>query len=140
MDIVEINQSNTRRAGQNLGCWPGQEGIRMSTVWIYEEGDTLHFFDSELEARAWLKQKDPEGVATAHQPGEIPPVGSADHYGVPRATERRDGRRSLLPIRSNRMLRRTDTRARRSDWGAIGGGASAGISVRLRRRRRACRC
>jgi hypothetical protein len=60
----------------------------MTNVWIYEEGDTLHFFDSELEARARLKQNDPQGVATEHQLGELRPAGSADRYGVPRATER----------------------------------------------------
>jgi hypothetical protein len=64
-----------------------EEG-RMTSVWIYEKNDTLHFFDSELEAQAWLKQNDPQGVTTGHQPGELRPAGGADRYGVPRATER----------------------------------------------------
>ena len=59
----------------------------MKTVWIYESGDVVKSFDSEDEARAWFKENDPEGVAFKHELSELRPAGSADRYGVPRATE-----------------------------------------------------
>jgi hypothetical protein len=79
---------HSRSQGHLLGPRQAEEG-RMTSVWIYEKNDTLHFFDSELEApQAWLKQNDPQGVTTGHQPDELRPAGGADRYGVPKATER----------------------------------------------------
>jgi hypothetical protein len=60
----------------------------MKTVWIYEKADTLMEFASEAEARVWLKANDPNGVAVECQMGEWRPAGTADRFGVPRATER----------------------------------------------------
>jgi hypothetical protein len=57
------------------------------TVWIYEEGDVLQIFDTDDEARAWLKENDPEGVAFQHERGPLIPAGTADQNDVPRATE-----------------------------------------------------
>jgi hypothetical protein len=56
----------------------------MKTVWIYEKAE----FASEAEARAWLKANDPGGEAVECEMGEWRPAGTADRYGVPRATER----------------------------------------------------
>jgi hypothetical protein len=61
----------------------------MKTVWIYEEADTLKEFASEAEARTWLKVNDRNGAAVECQMGEWRrPAGTADRFGVPRATER----------------------------------------------------
>jgi hypothetical protein len=59
----------------------------MTTVWIYEEGDILQEFETEADARAWLKQNDPDGVVLEYEMGELRPAGSADLHDVPRATE-----------------------------------------------------
>jgi hypothetical protein len=55
------------------------------TVWIYEEGNVLKIFDTDDEARAWLEDNNPEGVAFKRELGPLRPAGSADQYGVPRA-------------------------------------------------------
>jgi hypothetical protein len=57
------------------------------TVWIYDNGKTEKFFDSELEALAWCAVNDPEGVAIKHQLGPVIPAGQADRHGLPKATE-----------------------------------------------------
>lgn len=59
----------------------------MTTVWIYESGDTLKTFASEDEAKAWFRLHDPDGVAFAAELGPQRPAGSADLHRVPRATE-----------------------------------------------------
>jgi hypothetical protein len=59
----------------------------MTTVWIYEEGDVLQEFETEADARAWLKQNDPDGVVLEYEVGDLRPAGTADLNGVPRATE-----------------------------------------------------
>jgi hypothetical protein len=59
----------------------------MRTVWIYERGETLKVFASADDANAWFKENDPEGVAFEHQVIQVIPAGSADKFGVPRATE-----------------------------------------------------
>ena len=60
----------------------------MRTVWIYEEGDMLQEFETEADARAWLKQNDPDGVVLEYEVGELQSAGSADLNGVPLAAER----------------------------------------------------
>lgn len=59
----------------------------MKTVWIYERGETLKVFTSDDDARAWFKENDSEGVAFEHEVIQVIPAGSADKYGVPKATE-----------------------------------------------------
>jgi hypothetical protein len=55
---------------------------------VYEVGNTLIEFDSESEARAWLRANDPGGEVLECQLREWRPAGTADRFGVPRATER----------------------------------------------------
>lgn len=59
----------------------------MTTVWIYESGDTLKTFASEDEANAWLKIHDPEGVAFKAELGPVNQPGTADQARVPMAEE-----------------------------------------------------
>lgn len=59
----------------------------MSTVWIYEEDNVLRVFDSEPEARAWLRWNDPAGSVRKYYIGPPRPAWSADQAGVPRAEE-----------------------------------------------------
>jgi hypothetical protein len=77
-----VQPQSERRA---LG--PYQAGERpMKTVWIYGKADTLIEFASDEDAPAWLKANDPDGNAIECQLEEWRAAGTADRYGVPRAT------------------------------------------------------
>ncbi len=59
----------------------------MTTVWIYDHGETLKVFDTAEAASAWVKKHDPEGVAFEYDVEQLRPAGTAGQYSVPRATE-----------------------------------------------------
>jgi hypothetical protein len=56
------------------------------TVWLYKSGERFERFDTEAQGEAWLEKNDPSGVLWKSRRGPFIPAGTADQYGVPRAT------------------------------------------------------